>query len=140
MSRALYSRLEGHQVVPCADVLEWDRWFETADRIVARTEVQDWVISTAFLGIDHSHGSGPPLYFETMSFHESEDSDMARYSTWDEAKVGHAEIVARVAGRLFTQKHPFALHVGPGAALYSEQIARYNVEHGKAVTAALARQ
>lgn len=31
-------KLDGHDVVPCEDPLEWAKWFGTADRVVAKTE------------------------------------------------------------------------------------------------------
>jgi hypothetical protein len=64
--------LDGHTPVPVADVLTWGRWFETADRTVARTAVAAGVeVSTVFLGLDHHFtGHGPPLLFETMVFHD----------------------------------------------------------------------
>ena len=50
--------------------LIWARWFETADRRVALTEVSGIRVSTVFLGLDYRFsGEGPPLLlFETMTF------------------------------------------------------------------------
>lgn len=54
---------------PVSDVLEWGRWLKTAKRGVKRTAVGKIVISTVFLGIDHSFGSGgPPILYETLVF------------------------------------------------------------------------
>lgn len=79
--------------VPCFDLLEWARWFETADRIVAKTEVGCLRVSTIFIGLDHSFDDGPPLLFETMIFGDIEDHYQERCSTWDEAERQHAEAV-----------------------------------------------
>jgi len=38
---------------------------------VAADEVDDYWISTVWLGMDHSYGRGPPLIFETMVFNRS---------------------------------------------------------------------
>lgn len=56
-------------------------------------------ISTVWLGLDHSHGHGPLLLFETMTFGgtESQNQSCWRWSTEDEARAGHAEIIATVA-------------------------------------------
>lgn len=91
--------LDGHAPVKVADVLTWAKWFETADRRVARTALaKDVEVSTVFLGIDYSPFSPgfPPILFETMVFGGKHDGDMRRYATWDEAEIGHAEECARV--------------------------------------------
>lgn len=87
--------LDGKTPVPEPDLLTWARWFETADRRVARTDLpHGGVVSTVFLAIDHGFGDGPPVLFETMSFIGDDSEDyFGRYSTWDEAEAGHAEIV-----------------------------------------------
>lgn len=72
------------------DLMEWARWFETADRIVHQQQVGDYFVSTVFLGLDHSFGSGPPLLFETMVFDEQRNEMYCeRYSTWEQAVAGH---------------------------------------------------
>ena len=88
--------LNGHEVVPCSDFMQWAMWFESADRIVAKDTVGDSDISTVFLGLDHSFGEGPPLIFETMVFGGKLSDKMARYSTWDEAVSGHNTMIERV--------------------------------------------
>lgn len=56
------------------DTLKWAKWLETAVREVARDEIDEHVVSTVFLGIDHNHArawtknAGPPLLWETMIF------------------------------------------------------------------------
>lgn len=90
--------LEGHTVreVP---LLEWARWFETADRRVAYDVLPDGTeISTVFLGIDHNyHPQGPPLIFETMTFPPGEGREdeqlQRRYTTWPQAEAGHREVL-----------------------------------------------
>lgn len=83
--------------VICEDLYEWGRYFENADRIVAKTNVTEEArVSTVFLGLDHSFSDGPPLVFETMVFGGSFNDEMDRYSTWEEAEAGHARMVERV--------------------------------------------
>ena len=98
-----YWMLEDKTLVGTNDIIEWGRWMESADRHVALTESEMFRISTVFLGLDHGW-NGIPLYFETMIFesqphlakldeHHIEihnDLGMMRYTTWDEAKAGHA--------------------------------------------------
>ena len=64
-------------------------------KVVRKTYVGEAHISTVFLCIDHNHfGEGTPILFETMIFGGDSDDHQERYSTWDEAIVGHDEAVA----------------------------------------------
>ena len=66
--------LDGKTPVLCDDVLKWATFFEKAsNRIVCKTEIGNAIVSTVFLGLDHSWGGGPPLLFETMVFGGSFD-------------------------------------------------------------------
>lgn len=74
------------------------------NRRVGHTQVGAMWVSTVFLGLDHNHfGEGPPILFETMVFgdktHLTEDISM-RYCTWQEAEIGHAEVVAGVTEQM----------------------------------------
>jgi hypothetical protein len=51
-----------------------------------------WV-STVWLGLNHAW-RGRPLVFETMVF-GVEDNECVRYSTIEEARVGHEKMVAK---------------------------------------------
>ena len=100
--RPRYAGLDANKnVVPCASVEEWARAFEHSDRSVARTAMLGWprdkiVVSTVFLGIDHSFGGAEQLWFETMVFCNSfGDKDMERYATWNETVAGHKAMVAK---------------------------------------------
>ena len=96
--RPRYYRLEGRTVVPCDDVLEWASWFETAERVVRQTRIDEHlVVSTVFLGLDHNYTrTGPPLLFETMVFRHGSGDETRRYSTWEEADEGHEEVVEEI--------------------------------------------
>jgi hypothetical protein len=67
------------------------------DRHVARTHlVVDGVpviVSTVHLVFDHQYSDGPPLIFETMVFGVADDNPQWRYSTEEEAKLGHQKVV-----------------------------------------------
>ena len=89
--------LRDKQTVRVASLEEWAREFELHDRHVAITEIGACRVSTVFLGVDHSfHDEGPPLLFESMVFGGPLDQEQRRYSTWDEAEAGHAELVEQV--------------------------------------------
>lgn len=91
--------LKGKTVVPVGDLIEWAKTFESSDRIVAKTKVGIATVSTVFLGLNHKFTKdGPDLWFETMVFGSVHDQHMNRYTTWDEAEVGHKKIVQMVEG------------------------------------------
>ena len=87
--------LDGRNPIPCADFMMRARWFETSDRLVAKTDFGDVQVSTVFVGLDRSFGDGPPLLFETMIFGGPFDRDkyQERCSTWEEAEAQHAKAV-----------------------------------------------
>ena len=91
-----YYRLEGKVAVKCFDVLEWGKSCESSNRTVAKTTVGGADVSTVFLGLDHSFGSGPPLLFETMVFGGPFDQEQKRYTTWEQAEKGHNKMVQKV--------------------------------------------
>jgi hypothetical protein len=83
------------EIKPVTDLIEWAEWFENASRHIARDVVSGFIVSTVFLGIDHSYGHGPPLWFETMVFRQMDNQrlhsevDQWRYATLEEARAGH---------------------------------------------------
>jgi len=81
---------------------------------VALNELPDGsVLYTSWLGMDHAHFGGPPLFFETMRFPDTGDAsplefpepetgdmiDQLRYGSEEEALAGHHEIVRRIRVR-----------------------------------------
>lgn len=90
--------LEGRRPQP-ASLEGWAHWFETADRIVARTVMSaEIVVSTVFIGIDHNYTrAGPPILFETLVMGGSHDGEMDRYATWEEAERGHEEMIRHIS-------------------------------------------
>lgn len=86
-------------------------------RRVARTKVTDGAdlscevdVSTVFLVINHQYDDGPPLIFETMTFASGDafESDCERYSSEEEAVLGHVRMVAKVAAGM---TDPIVVHV-----------------------------
>lgn len=87
-----------HNVIK-TDFMTWAVWYESNDRIVKVTMIDNIKISTVFLGLDHNfYQQGPPLFFETMIFGEGEfDEYQERCSTWDRAVEQHERAVNMVS-------------------------------------------
>jgi hypothetical protein len=90
--------LEGKEPKLVTDILVWSRWFENADRRVAKTTVGEVEVSTVFLGLDHSFGGDLPILFETMIFGGEHNDYQERYATWEKAEIGHLKAVKLVKG------------------------------------------
>lgn len=92
--------------VRCDDRADRRRWIESLpedQRTGIGRIVEVWNgdggklrVSTSFLGSDHRWSGDVPILFETMIFGGTEPKLIERYSTWDEAKAGHARIVEEV--------------------------------------------
>jgi hypothetical protein len=76
---------------------EWSRAFaDTAARTIKTDLVDGALVSTVWLGLDHSFGDGRPMIFETMVFPNGVvgmGDYCDRYSTKEEAIAGHAKAV-----------------------------------------------
>ena len=87
---------------------EWASAFDEryGEKTVRQEHVGDLWVSTVWLGLDHQHGNGPPLIFETMVFaDESLTAEFcARYSTEAEAATGHERVVAALQAGLQTHE------------------------------------
>jgi hypothetical protein len=81
-----------------ADLMEWARWSDdVANRSLFLTGNKDLRVSTVFIGIDHRFfGGGPPLLFETMVFRNGSGEEMERYSSYDDAEIGHKAMCRKV--------------------------------------------
>jgi hypothetical protein len=76
-----------------------DEDYKRVDRTILPN---DKVVSTVWLGLDHSFGDGEPLIFETMVFPSENDFleiDTKRYSTLADAVVGHEMLVIKYASK-----------------------------------------
>lgn len=93
----MYYILDGHTPVH-VDALEWADFFQHANRVIERTNIDEHVtVSTVFLGLDHNFSrEGPPVLFETLVFGGKFAGEMERYTTWDDAAEGHKKMVERV--------------------------------------------
>lgn len=61
------------------------------------------LVSTVWLGLDHSFHGGEPIIFETMVFRGPDDfaEELGRrYATEQEAKAGHAETVTLICATI----------------------------------------
>lgn len=88
--------LKDKKAVECIDLIEWDQNFELASRIVGKDFFGKVEVSTVFLGLDYSFHHEVPLLFETMVFGGKLDREQRRYTTWEEAELGHKEILEKV--------------------------------------------
>lgn len=82
--------------VVISDPQIWGEFMETQDRIIKKTEFGDIHISTVFIGLNHSLDGSKILLFETLVFQGPLDSEMERYSSWEEAEAGHAKMEEKV--------------------------------------------
>jgi hypothetical protein len=86
-----------------ADVLTAGKSFGEDDRRLAYDVLPDGkVVSTVFLGLDHSYREGPPVLWETMVFSREgnyDDLHMERYTSKKDALEGHARAVAMFKGQ-----------------------------------------
>lgn len=80
-------------IVACEDLIVWGKWMGTGDRIIGRDEFkiddQTIKVSTVFLGLNHSFTPSYELWFETMIFGGINDGWQDRYSTREQALIGH---------------------------------------------------
>lgn len=96
------------RVAPEPDLRAWSDFMQVPDRRrVGDDEIEEWRVSTVFLGVDHSFdAAGGPVLFETMVFgppgHGEEDEDhlrLERCRTWAEAEAQHARVLGEVRAR-----------------------------------------
>lgn len=83
------------------EMMEWARLLEDYEyKVVGRTDLPEGLrVSTVWLGLDHGFG-GVRLIFETMVFGadgEALAEGFARYSTQEEARMGHEQTVANLS-------------------------------------------
>ena len=79
--------------VPCADPVEWVRWYIDADRQLEHTQIEGASISTVFLGLDVGMGGQPPVLWETMVSGGEFDGRKWRYTSASKAGKGHTQVV-----------------------------------------------
>lgn len=81
--------------------------FDFNNRFDLKTTVNGFLVSTVDLGIDHQYMEGlPPLYYETMIFPTTNgkvnylDVYCERYTTEEEARIGHQKAIEYVKNEL----------------------------------------
>jgi len=90
--------LDGKNPIPCFDMTLWGS--KNNNRQVGLFKFGEVIVSTVFLGMDHSFNGSTPVLFETMIFGGKYDSYQERYCTWDEAEEGHkvaCELINKIA-------------------------------------------
>jgi hypothetical protein len=90
----MYYNKEGKSI----QIMEWAKLFEDREyQRVAKTLLKNGrLVSTVWLGLDHSFLSNKKEIFETMVFRSEKDLtdlDCERYSTLKEALAGHKKMV-----------------------------------------------
>ena len=93
-----YYILKNKKAVQVNNLTEWATQFGKQNKRVAKDTINGVDISTMFLGLDHQYGKGKPLLFETMVFGGELDQKQERYSTWEEAEIGHKIMIKKVKG------------------------------------------
>ena len=77
---------------------------DDSERILAHTTINDSLISTVFLGIDYNCNGNIPLLFETMVFGGLLDGEQQRYTTYEQAMLGHHEMMQKALILLSVQE------------------------------------
>ena len=85
-----------NDVVVRVNVWTWGRWYTAKHRYIARTKVGETCISTTFLGVNYGTVDDKPTWFETLCLCGICKGTIQRYSTLEEATLGHERMVAFV--------------------------------------------
>lgn len=89
----------------CTDITKWAKFYDGhKNRRVAEHITHGIRVSTVFLGIDHSYGTGPeagpPVLWETMTFGTGgigwPENNMRRYTSAEDAMKGHLYIMDEI--------------------------------------------
>jgi hypothetical protein len=97
--------LKDRVAVPATDEVEWAIWFgNPSNRIVKQDTIGESLVSTVFLGIEHQFETGAPILFETMVFGGDLDEKQERYSSWEDAEIGHEAMCGMVATAIIARR------------------------------------
>ena len=94
-SRAPFIEIENGKLNP--EYAEYLGWLDSNRRLTS-SYLKGYLVSTVFLGLDHSFGDSAPILWETMIFNNEGDSVYCeRYGSQADALIGHkhAREVAR---------------------------------------------
>ena len=83
---------------PLESVFEWERLLGDREYVIVQKDTLkvgdiEVHVSTIWLGLNHNWLGGRPLIFETMVWWDGEIVEMHRYSTEEEARLGHAGVL-----------------------------------------------
>ena len=79
------------------DIIKWSQWAEKAERHVGNDVIGNSIISTVFLGLDHSFKDAAPILWETMVFGGSLDKYQDRCAgSREQAEAMHIRMVEKV--------------------------------------------
>jgi len=78
--------------VPC-EAIEFSKWEEENmnQRVTKKDTIGEILVSTVFLGLDHSFGRNKLFLWETMIFGGEHDQYQDRYSSYEDALKGHQQ-------------------------------------------------
>jgi hypothetical protein len=98
MTRLRHYVLNGKIPVEEPDLMTWARWYEGANRTVARSERDDVAVSTVFLGLDHNFGGGGArqLFETAVLVNGLVTETVDRVATWKDAEKLHRQTVKRI--------------------------------------------
>lgn len=86
-----------------ANLMTWARWFEathgTPQQVVARDEIDDVTITTAFRSLPAIEYGNPTLLFESVISGGRWHGGMRLYASWAEAEAGHHLLCEKVRAR-----------------------------------------
>lgn len=104
----MYVMDEERRPVKVEDPSEWADWMGTHDAaiVVGHVVIQGVLVSTIFTGADIPQHEAAPKVFETLVRYTNDMQDQERYSSWEEAKAGHARIVAAVLAGITIGREP----------------------------------
>lgn len=113
MSEPMFGALNPDGTVRVVTLEEWIEAFEDTNRIIARTQIGKYLVSTVFLGMDPAHWAhADQQWFETMVFDGGLPADFQhRAATREEALENHR----RAIGGLLVAKPRWAHQLVPVA-------------------------
>ena len=84
-----YTLDENNIPIKTQSIQEYIDWETDEKRIVKQDNIGKVIVSTVFLGLDHSYGRSIPILWETMIFEGEHDGYQDRYSSYEDALKGH---------------------------------------------------
>ena len=89
--------LNQDKIIQEVDLMTWLGWRKTDNKRLFKDSINNYIVSTVFLGIDHRIGfendnKSDPVLFETMVFDNGEEVFCERYTSYQDAKSGHERV------------------------------------------------